>query len=327
MLLRPQTTVSNTCLLQWLFRHCLINKIRKLSCYCYLIFVLKVFTFQVWYKELGKIKPEQKLPMMYLANDLVQNSRKKHPEVSKEFGTVMKATFAHLAASNFDLKTQKSLNRLISIWKERQTFDKKVLSDIDEAWDKRSNKYDADQTQTDPSPLKKMKIENKDDQSANIDMDKTSDSILKLLDLLKSTDDLDTSEELLSSLPDLSNISQLELSPDETKEKCNQVEEAENQLIEQNKILENEIQTRNYLDQLMSNYILSQRKLITKKKERLKNCKRKLQSVEEAKLHFESQLLDAALVDDELDAIPMPDSLDAKPKSDSLDAIPMPDPK
>merc|ERR1719334_132184 len=174
---------------------------------------------------------------------------------------------------------------------------------------------------------KKMKIENKDDQSANIDMDKTSDSILKLLDLLKSTDDLDTSEELLSSLPDLSNISQLELSPDETKEKCNQVEEAENQLIEQNKILENEIQTRNYLDQLMSNYILSQRKLITKKKERLKNCKRKLQSVEEAKLHFESQLLDAALVDDELDAIPMPDSLDAKPKPDSLDAIPMPDPK
>merc|ERR1712029_243450 len=183
----------------------------------------------------------------------VQNSRKKHPEVSKEFGTVMKATFAHLAASNFDLKTQKSLNRLISIWKERQTFDKKVLSDIDEAWDKRSNKYDGDQTQSDPSPPKKMKIENKDDQSANID--------------------LDTSEELLSSLPDLSNISQLELSPDETKEKCNQVEEAENQLIEQNKILENEIQTRNYLDQLMSNYILSQRKLITKKKERLKNCK------------------------------------------------------
>merc|ERR1712198_765923 len=169
-----------------------------------------------------------------------------------------------------------------------------------------------DQTQTDPSPPKKMKIENKDDQSANIDMDKTSDSILKLLDLLKSTDDLDTS---------------VELSPDETKEKCNQVEEAENQLIEQNKILENEIQTRNYLDQLMSNYILSQRKLITKKKERLKNCKRKLQSVEEAKLHFESQLLDAALVDDELDAIPMPDSLDAKPKLDSLDAIPMPDPK
>merc|ERR1711915_255343 len=134
----------------------------------------------------------------------------------------------------------------------------------------------------------------------------------KILDIFKSTDDLDTSEELISSLPDLSTISQMELSPDEAKEKIHQIEEAESQLVDQNKILENEIQTRNYLDQLMSNYILSQRKLISKK-ERLKKCKAKLKSVEEAKLHFESQLLDAAIVDDELDAIPMPDSLDAIP--------------
>merc|ERR1712029_1269780 len=102
-------------------------------------------------------------------------------------------------------------------------------------------------------------------------------------------------------------------SPDEAKEKLHQIEEAESQLVDQNKILENELQTRNYLDQLMSNYILSKRKLISKKKERLKKCKAKLKSVEEAKLHFESQLLDAAIVDDELDAIPMPASLDAIP--------------
>jgi len=273
---------------------------------------------KVWYKELGKIKPEQKLPMMYLANDLVQNSRKKHPEVSKEFGTVMKATFTHLAASDFDSKTQKSLNRLISIWTERQTFDKKVLNDINEAWDRRSNKIDNDEPKTDPSPPKKMKMEEKVDQSSHVDMEATADSILKILDIFKSTDDLDTSEELISSLPDLSTISQMELSPDEAKEKLHQIEEAESQLVDQNKILENEIQTRNYLDQLMSNYILSQRKLISKKKERLKKCKAKLKSVEEAKLHFESQLLDAAIVDDELDAIPMPDS---------LDAIPMPETK
>ena len=50
--------------------------------------------------------------MMYLANDLVQNSRKKYPEISKEFGTIMKAVFTHLVGLSFDGKTQKSINSL-----------------------------------------------------------------------------------------------------------------------------------------------------------------------------------------------------------------------
>ena len=253
---------------------------------------------------MGKIKPEQKLAMMYLANDLVQNSRKKYPEVSKEFGTVMKATFTHLAALQFDGKTQQSLNRLINIWTERQSFDKKVLSDINEEWGKRSNKCDS----VEPSP-KKKKIENNgvNDKIVNIDIGQTSDNISNLLEVLKSTSDLDTSEQLLSSLPDLSNFSETELSPDQTKERIIQLSEAEGQLQEQTKSLEEEIETRTYLEQLMSNYILAQRKLIAKKKERLKNCKNKLDAVEEAKSFYESQFLDADLVDAELDSIPMPE--------------------
>ena len=34
---------------------------------------------------------------MYLANDVIQNSRKKGPEYSKEFGAVLKASFEVVA--------------------------------------------------------------------------------------------------------------------------------------------------------------------------------------------------------------------------------------
>jgi len=269
---------------------------------------------KVWYRELGKVKREQKLPMMYLANDLVQNSRKKYPEISKEFGTIMNAVFTHLVGLNFDGKTQKSINRLVSIWKERQSFEKKILSDINGVWDARQNKVDPEENE----PVsKKRKVHHKEENkrvsnsttiTPDVDIGQTSNEILKILEIFKSTSDLDTSEELLSSLPDLSNISKTELSQEESSDKLGQLSEAENQLVEQTKIIEEEIESRTYLEQLMSNYILAQRKLVVKKKERLKNCKNKLQTIEDVKCVFESQLLDAALVDDELESIPMPES-------------------
>ena len=63
---------------------------------------------------------------MYLANDVVQNSKKKGPEYAKEFGLVLKKAFDHLASIEFEEKTIMSLMRLINIWQERQIFDKKT---------------------------------------------------------------------------------------------------------------------------------------------------------------------------------------------------------
>jgi regulator of Ty1 transposition protein 103 len=42
-------------------------------------------------------KPNRKLTFMYLANDVIQNSRKKGPEFSKEFGAVLKSSFENVA--------------------------------------------------------------------------------------------------------------------------------------------------------------------------------------------------------------------------------------
>lgn len=42
-------------------------------------------------------KQAKKLTFMYLANDVIQNSRKKGPEYAKEFGTVLKKAFENIA--------------------------------------------------------------------------------------------------------------------------------------------------------------------------------------------------------------------------------------
>ena len=72
---------------------------------------------------------------MYLANDVVQNSKKKGPEFAKEFGHVLKKAFEHLASLKLEDKTMTSLARLIGIWVERQIFDRKTLHEISRIWD------------------------------------------------------------------------------------------------------------------------------------------------------------------------------------------------
>lgn len=90
---------------------------------------------KVWYKNLKTLVPARKLTAMYLANDVVQNSKKKGPEFAKEFGLVMRKVFDHLAQIELEEKTIMSLVRLIGIWQERQIFDKKTLHDIHKIWD------------------------------------------------------------------------------------------------------------------------------------------------------------------------------------------------
>lgn len=67
---------------------------------------------------------------MYLANDVIQNSRKKGPEYGKEFGLVLKKAFEHMAAIGSDAKTLNSLGRLLSIWKERDMYDEDQIQEF-----------------------------------------------------------------------------------------------------------------------------------------------------------------------------------------------------
>ena len=88
-----------------------------------------------WFKELGKAKPNsRKLTFLYLANDVSQNSKKKHPEYSKEFGTVMKPVLEHLAVIELDDKIVKAIERLLKIWQDRNIFEPKIQADLSRIW-------------------------------------------------------------------------------------------------------------------------------------------------------------------------------------------------
>lgn len=65
-------------------------------------------------------KDGRKLTFMYLANDVIQNSRKKGPEYGQEFGVQLKKAFEHM--SQCDEKTKNSLDRLLTIWQDRLIY-------------------------------------------------------------------------------------------------------------------------------------------------------------------------------------------------------------
>lgn len=78
-------------------------------------------------------KDNRKLMFMYLANDVIQNSKKKGPEFGKEFGIYLPKAFEHM--KGFDEKTRERLNRLLIIWEERGVYDKTQIREFKSAFD------------------------------------------------------------------------------------------------------------------------------------------------------------------------------------------------
>lgn len=71
----------------------------------------------------------KKLTFMYLANDVIQNSKKKGPEYGKEFSNVLPKVFSHIGETCKSEKLLGSLGRILNIWKERGVYDSKTIAD------------------------------------------------------------------------------------------------------------------------------------------------------------------------------------------------------
>lgn len=84
----------------------------------------------LWYKELKKIKePRKLLNLMYLANDVIQNSKKKGPEFSTDFGGALVNAFGHIARHT-DGKTLQAARRVIDVWRDRGIYDQALIDAI-----------------------------------------------------------------------------------------------------------------------------------------------------------------------------------------------------
>ncbi|XP_071779756.1 regulation of nuclear pre-mRNA domain-containing protein 1B isoform X1 [Centroberyx gerrardi] len=76
---------------------------------------------KVWHRELKKAKSNRKLTFLYLANDVIQNSKKKGPEFTKDFESVLVDACSHVAREA-DESCKKHMERLLNIWKERSLY-------------------------------------------------------------------------------------------------------------------------------------------------------------------------------------------------------------
>ncbi|XP_017016178.2 regulation of nuclear pre-mRNA domain-containing protein 1B [Drosophila takahashii] len=84
---------------------------------------------KTWQRELENVPEPKKLTFMYLANDVIQNSKKKGPEYGKEFNHVLGKVFAHIGEKCGSDKLLGSLGRILNIWLERGVYDSKVIAE------------------------------------------------------------------------------------------------------------------------------------------------------------------------------------------------------
>lgn len=86
---------------------------------------------EIWLKEMKKSDKNRKLVLIYLANDVIQNSKKKGPEYGKEFANgVLAEVFGHVAATcKGDDNIMNRFDRILSIWEERGVYEAKQIKE------------------------------------------------------------------------------------------------------------------------------------------------------------------------------------------------------
>ncbi|KAI3427042.1 hypothetical protein D9Q98_006983 [Chlorella vulgaris] len=76
---------------------------------------------EVWEDYFSHADQAKRLAMVYLANDIVQNGRKKGKEFLEEFFRVLPRALRHLLGKG-DEKTKQAVNKVIRVWDERKVF-------------------------------------------------------------------------------------------------------------------------------------------------------------------------------------------------------------
>jgi len=283
---------------------------------------------KVWYKELGNTKNDRKLTMLYLANDVVQNAKKKYPEIPKEFGKVMKAVFCHLAALDLGQKTEGSLERLLKIWRERQIFEKQVMIDVEKVWLTRASrgagKTRSRAPSSSPPPSKKERTrspkssssptkealqdlfseseEQPTDHNSNCDINgrsspsspPESEDLIAALQHLEASASSDACvrERIAKLPPELADVGSLEKigSEEEAREQLVQLDAASSLLVDYNNRLQEELRDRTKVGKMIADFLTSQQDILAQTEERLEMYRDKLDKVNQVRKELEAHL-------------------------------------
>ena len=84
---------------------------------------------EVWASEALRAPPARQLLFVYLANDIMQNSRRKGPEFVKAYGAQLLIAFPRILAAASEA-VQAKLLRMVGIWEDRQVLSSSTLAEL-----------------------------------------------------------------------------------------------------------------------------------------------------------------------------------------------------
>ncbi|XP_046549445.1 regulation of nuclear pre-mRNA domain-containing protein 1B-like isoform X2 [Haliotis rubra] len=252
---------------------------------------------QVWHREIAKGKSSKKLTFFYLANDVIQNSKKKGPEFTKDFATVLPDA-VRIASKDADDKTKRSLERVLNIWQERGVYVKDFI---------RSMKQQLTSTPTvvQPEPVQQTVKKKKHEQNflslreeveamEPLPIPPEADNLIKRLSDLESSASSDAAvREKIAALPqEVSDISHLDKIQDkESADRLSkQVESACFLLSDYNQRLCSELEERKKVARMLHDFIQHQRECLTEAESRMTEYRGKLAKVTTVRQELKSHL-------------------------------------
>ncbi|XP_064835844.1 regulation of nuclear pre-mRNA domain-containing protein 1A-like isoform X1 [Oncorhynchus masou masou] len=148
----------------------------------------------VWFNELKKAKVSRKLTFLYLANDVIQNSKKKGPEFTQDFAPVIVDAFKHVSREGED-PCKKQLGRVLSIWQERAVYENNLLDQLSHVLlgEKKAKKRPYEEIQLDDQDLAS--------QSSPAEPPQTAELIRALQELENAASGDSALRQRISSLP------------------------------------------------------------------------------------------------------------------------------
>lgn len=265
---------------------------------------------RVWHRELKKAKSSRKLTFLYLANDVIQNSKKKGPEFAKDFEGVLIDACSHVARDGDD-GCKKQMDRLLTIWQERNLYRpdfiqqlKLTIDDSESPKHKTTGQRNADDRKNLKRSYQKVQEEEEeedDDYRGHYSPRETDAAAPQLTeDLVKALQDLENAasgdaavRQKIASLPqEVQDVSLLEKITDkQAADKLSKtVDEACLLLAEYNGRLAAELEDRRQLARMLTEYIQSQKDALNEREKKLEEYKQKLARVTQVRKELKSHI-------------------------------------
>lgn len=241
----------------------------------------------VWFNELKKAQVSRKLTFLYLANDVIQNSKKKGPEFTQDFAPVIVDAFKHVHREGEE-GFKKQLSRVLSIWQERAVYENNLLDQLSQVLfeEKKPKKRSYEEIHLDDEDFSAS-------QSSPSEPPQTAELIRALQELENAASNDLVLKQRISSLPaEVQDTSLLHRITDkESGARLSRlVEEACMLLADYSGRLAAEIDDRRQLTRTLTTFLQSQKDGLAQNEQKLEEYKRKLAQVTKVRKELRSRI-------------------------------------